>query len=383
MASDGFGFSWDWVPGATYELQIDDDPFFGSPVAIPILDEPVYSPASPLPGGAYYWRVRSILPPGIISPWSAPMNINNLEVNSAQPVEEGKSVPSPVVEVELTILWTRGEKSTRLLCLDGDNEGDSTTDYSEESWDAVHPEDWFEHGENNCTRASIAMITSKYTDSLDLSVDRLAYQLFENQGNPIWNIGQVGDPRFDLGHTEGTRTCGADGNEARTLLAWALGVDRNAIFYSQSKPSFAQIRTWIDNGQPVMRSWNGHSTVIGGYRVLDDGTEQVLIFDTKTRFTWESYNKVEVVCHYVAPASAPNVRSDEPGISTDTDDDGIHDWDELTRFHTDPNLKDSDGDGVEDKQDLREYVFRNDGTYELRNPNFDGDQFRKERDRRQ
>ena len=33
------------------------------------------------------------------------------------------------------------------------------------------------------------------------------------------------------------------------------------------------------------------------------------------------------------------------------------DWDEQNRFHTQVGAPDSDGDGVQDKQDIRAYVF--------------------------
>jgi hypothetical protein len=50
------------------------------------------------------------------------------------------------------------------------------------------------------------------------------------------------------------------------------------------------------------------------------------------------------------------------------------------RFHLDPYDPDTDGDWVNDKQDMREYVFDTDGNYDKRNSDFDGDSLRKERD---
>ena len=89
--------------------------------------------------------------------------------------------------------FMRQRKDTRLLCLDGDNEGDPATSYPEEAWDAEHPVDNpythepYTHGSKNCVRASISMIAWKYGGSL--SQDRLSYQLFENWGSPIEDIG--------------------------------------------------------------------------------------------------------------------------------------------------------------------------------------------------
>jgi len=85
--------------------------------------------------------------------------------------------------------------------------------------------------------------------------------------------------------------------------------------------------------------------------------------------------------YYVPPATAPGVRSDEAGISSDADGDGIMDWDEQNRFHTQVGAPDSDGDGVRDKQDMRAYVFNpTNNDYMLRAADYDHDGLRKELD---
>ena len=55
-------------------------------------------------------------------------------------------------------------------------------------------------------------------------------------------------------------------------------------------------------------------------------------------------------------------------------------WDEQNRFHTMPTYADSDDDWVQDKADLREYVFDTAGVYSLRSADHDGDGVRKELD---
>ncbi|MCD6290756.1 MAG: VWA domain-containing protein, partial [Anaerolineae bacterium] len=379
MGSDGFALGWALTPGAAYHLQMDDDPAFGSPVVDTILDEPRYAPDTPPPPGTYWWRVRSILGPGEASAWSTPARVTII------PVAEGDSSSSEgmraVQQTVLPITWLRQRKDSPLLCLDGDNEGNPSAPSPKETWDAVHPDAIYVHGRNNCVRASIAMIVTNYGGNL--SQDRLSYRLFENWGHPIedrWSGVGLGEPAHDLGHDTPTFVCGGDGSSARTLLAWALGVNNSAIDYHGGKPSFAQIRNWIDNGRPVMRFHSGHQTVIGGYRVLNDGTQQIRLFDPWSGLTWQNYNSLDITCYYVAPASASNVRSDEPGIWHDADGDGIMDWDEVNRFHTDPTSPDTDADWVQDKQDIREYVFDNGGHYSLRSADIDGDGLRKELD---
>ncbi len=379
MASDGFALGWAWVPGATYQLQMDNDRTFRSPEVNVTLDEPRYAPDTPPPPGTYWWRVRSILGPGKYSAWSPPARVTIISV--AEGHTTGSDALEAVQQTVLPITWLRQRKDTPLLCLDGDREGNPSAPSPKETWDSVHPDAIYVHGRNNCVRASIAMIVTNYGGSL--SQDRLAYQLFENWGNPIedrWNGAGLNDPIHDLGHDTPTFVCGSDGSSGGRLLAWALGVNLSDITYSGGKPSFNQIRNWINAGRPIMRFHNGHQTVIGGYRVLNDGTQQVRLFDPWSGTTWENYNSLNITCYYVPPASAPHVRSDEPGIWNDMDGDGIMDWDETNRFRTDPTSPDTDGDWVRDKQDIREYVFDNAGNYHLRDADFDGDHLRKEVD---
>jgi len=53
-------------------------------------------------------------------------------------------------------------------------------------------------------------------------------------------------------------------------------------------------------------------------------------------------------------SEAVNGRGDPLGAYEDTDTDGIEDWAELTHFGTDPNNGDSDGDGAGDGSEVRE-----------------------------
>lgn len=383
MGSDGFALGWPWVPGATYQLQMDDDPAFASPLVDVVLDQPRYVPATPPPAGTFWWRVRAILGPGVISAWSSPARVTVIPVVEAFAAGDEAEALTAVEQVVLPMTWLRQRKDSSLLCLDGDNEGNPAAPAPKETWDAMHPDAIYVHGRNNCVRASIAMIVTNYGGNL--SQDRLSYQLLENWGSPIENQGEVGNPHADLGHDRTTLLGGGDGSSGRTLLAWALGVNNADITYGWTKPSFATIRGWIDAGRPILRGeffagGGGHATVIGGYRTLAGGTQQVRLFDPWSAVTWQNYDNMVVSVYYTAPAAAPNVRSDEPGIWADADGDGVMDWDEQNRFYTQATSPDSDEDWVQDKQDIREYVFDNAGNYNLRAADFEGDGKRKERD---
>jgi len=372
MAADGVALGWSWAPGARYQFQMDDDPAFGSPLVDRLLDSPWYAPAEPPPAGSYWWRVRPLDPQFGAGAWSEPLRLGIL---AAPPAAALSSLPQQAV---LGITWLPQHKDTRLLCLDGCNEGAPP-------WDAPHPDGLFAHNRLGCARASIAMVATKYGGRL--SQDRLAYQLFENLGHPIQDWGDVGRPEKDLGHGLGTGACGADGSEVRTLLAWALGVDAGDIDYApeflgEAPPTFHLVSAWIREGRPLLWHYRqpSHMVVIAGFRIDGNGVEQVLVLDPWAGAQWPAYSTLSWICHYVAPSRAPDVRSDEDAISTDRDGDGIMDFDELNRFKTHDGDPDSDFDGVPDKLDMREYLFDKSGLFARVRADWEPDTLRKEID---
>ncbi|MDJ0867029.1 MAG: C39 family peptidase [Myxococcota bacterium] len=382
LAQDGFALGWWGLAGAVYRFQLSEEPGFGAPFVDLELAEPVYSPPSGPPPGAYFWRVLTILDGIGESAWSAPLPI---EVVPGGAGPESSAGPSqPVAQRILTPLtWLRQRKDTDLLCLDGDDEAPAAGN----GWDVTHPDAIYAHGRNNCVRASIAMVVTQYGG--DLSQDRIAYEYFERNGNPIRDFSggtAVGNPHADLGHDLTTIMCGNTGASGGILFAWAMGLSQSNIGYGFGKPSFAQVRAWLDADRPIMAANDpppgsvGHMRVIAGYRIQSNGTQQVRVFDPASGQTWQNYGTFPVGCRYVPPASAPSVRSDEAGIALDTDGDGITDWDEQMRFGTSPTVRDSDGDRVPDKADVREYVFDAAGRYWLRSADVDADGLRKERD---
>ena len=77
------GFAWSAVSGATsYQIQVDDDPGFGSPEIDTTTASPNYTPGSAMPAGTYYWRVRgsNICDNG---PWSAVWSLTIMTSPSA------------------------------------------------------------------------------------------------------------------------------------------------------------------------------------------------------------------------------------------------------------------------------------------------------------
>jgi len=249
-------------------------------------------------------------------------------------------------EKVLGVPWDFQHKDTRMLCLEGDPETGAS------AWDAPHLNHDI-HGWTYCARAATAMIAKYFLiqngrGSEHLSQDRISYDItsgWRSSGYP---------PDYGFKH-------GFSGHH----LGWAL----NAAIEDHTGPSFESIKTWIEAGRPMAVAWGGHYRVIDGYR--DDSSGQFVhlldpwpLSEPSENDKWVPYSNLGAGFYCgVAPASAPDVRSDEPEIWLDSDNDGIVDFDETERFDTDPTLADSDNDGVPDKQDMREYLFDRNGDY--------------------
>lgn len=362
LASTTFSVGWAPVPGAFgYRYQMDDNPDFSSPVLDTTLSEPGYIAASTITEGTYYWRVKTMFVSGE-SAWTVGVQIRSLSL----PTPFGNNLRAEqAVAAVIGVPWQLQHKDTDMLCLDGDAETGGN------AWNAAHTSRGT-HGANYCARASAAMMAAYYGGNL--SQDRITYETFKG-----------GDPEGDLGHDVALTRA-----QARAALSWALGQEVASV---EGKPTFAQIKTWVDANQPMRAIVPGHSRVLDGYlefTILGTTWQFLHILDPWDQAKWVSYDSDNILYVQVGPAgatSAPNVRSDEDvdgnGVRDtmqDSDNDGIVDFDERNRFsllHTD---NDYDDDRVPDGADIREYIFNEAGAYTRRDPDVDADLLRKERD---
>jgi len=234
-------------------------------------------------------------------------------------------------------------------------------------WDDIHTTVGCQHDNYYCVRASVSMINSYYfaDKQKHLSQDRISYYIRSSQGVEL-----------DLGHGDGFYPY-----EITDALNWSLS-GTPSDFY-EFKPTYQQVKQWIDAGRPILRANQNHVTVIDGY---DDADQSVLVIDpmsgTESPVRYSSLPISLGV--WVAPAPGSiSPRSDESTLSQDSDGDGIVDFDEINRFHTDPNAVDSDGDGVGDKEEVRCYTFLADDSFDItdqRKPDSDNDGLRAELD---
>ena len=287
-------------------------------------------------------------------------------------------------------------KDTRLLCLDGcASDLDNTDDGKHRHWDNAQPGRPVinDHGGGNCARAVISMMLSFYGKRL--SQDRIAYYMEEERasvGNAL--------PEGDLAHDKGMQYSEDTGGDETIALEWALN---EKILFIHGSPEFKDIKGWLDENRPIMIRRtnylgikdNFHISLIDAYRIKPDGKVEIHILDPLLRPEkspnqgWRKYpipvpmstDKIQIIEGvWVGPVSAPDAREDEKSIWTDSDGDGVMDFDEQNRFYTGVFDPDSDDDGVNDKNDIREYIFNTQNEYAKKDADLDKDGLRKELD---
>ena len=99
--------------------------------------------------------------------------------------------------------------------------------------------------------------------------------------------------------------------------------------------------------------------VIDAYRKRIDGQIEIRLLNTDNngRIGWRLLSKQEFEGFWIPDVTDGNVRMTDPRVHTDSDEDGMMDYDEIVRFHTNPNLVDSDGDGIGDKTEILSYTL--------------------------
>jgi hypothetical protein len=203
------------------------------------------------------------------------------------------------------------------------------------AWDIPH-ENRSSQDSDRCIKAAVSTIASYYGGHL--SQDRIAYYVYHevlNWTSPEDDLGNPSEGIVDLNIVD--------------LLNWALsGAIVNRIM---GKPDFSSIEYWIDSGIPIVRDAGGDShliTIIDGY---DTNGQMVYVIDPLTgNETMVPYDSLNIFVAWIVYGDHITARSDEPTIWTDSDGDGVVDFDEINRFHTDPYNNDTYGLGLNDKR---------------------------------
>ena len=394
----------EWAESVTF--QIASDAAF-TDIVIEQMVEGTSPYIDDIPSGTYFWHVRGERTDGTSGEWSPSQEFTRLEFDlddivsspgqqSAAPSQEGAllaskggGTPTPQFGdwsiIGLGHLYQ--QKDTDMLCLDGEGM------HGDYAWDVAHPKGamYGRHNPKYCVRACLAMVAGQFGNVL--SQDRISYHIFEEMGttsSSAVKAGHIGDPYMDLGHGRG-----AYDDDAAKTVDWIYGVaigtsqwlSNSTTIFEDPTPAKDSIREIIDANRPVMFFQNHHARIIDGYMLVTINMIEhqfVHIVDPwytgPTIGSWENFQPVSDASFVFPPTNATPQRVDEPELAMDSDADGIVDFDETNRFHTDPNNVDSDVDGVYDKEDMLGYLFTPEGAYEPRERDIDSDGVAKELD---
>jgi hypothetical protein len=325
-----FELSWYPAPGAVeYRVQVSNQDTFGDLLVDETTNEPAWTVE--LQTGTYFWRVQAIAGNGALAEFSPVQKI------AVDPGFSSLHSASPQRQTTLGVPLIGQRKDTQMLVLESKNET------GEHAWDVAHPElDRADPADNmNCALASIAMINAFYGGNL--SQDRIGFEVLQ---------GTLPGPEWDLMYGRGLHR-----HETTEALEFAL--EGTSIFHPEPETLdalWADIQFGIDARAPILAAQKpGHAIVITGY-YEDASTRYVMINDP----WWGAYavdiTAIEWKYYWLtSPDSIPTLN--DPEIGMDSDGDGIVDFDEINRFGTNPNDRDTDKDNLEDKDDLRASIY--------------------------
>lgn len=361
------GLTWYPAPGATgYRVQVAADQAFATIVR----DEAVDRPRLTLDGmhaGSYFWRVQATGADGLVAAFTTPVTfevvLDSADATTAFALTHAATdvilaAAEPDATRRLTVPLLDQHKDTRMLLLER-NARDVP-----HAWDEDHATlDVDDPSDNmNCVLASVAMISAFACPTCFMSQDRIGYEVFKDK---------LPGPERDLNYGDGTPWA-----KIQVALDFALVTARSG-FQHEDVPDriWAAARAQIDAGKPllVVRPNGGggaHATVVTGYRVAAGQRTLYANDPWNGLVTYSIANSAAAdpaAWWRLYPISGPLLgRQQELSVVEDTDEDGVVDFDETERFHTDPDNGDSDDDGVGDKEDILSSVFDDSYGYAVR-----------------
>jgi len=333
--------SWYPAPGASqYQVQVATDPSFSSPLIDQTMTDPGLTIPT-LPLGDYLWRVQALTAGGGKADYS-PISAFSL----IQPTTSAGHLADPpgaLGRAPLGVRWISQHKDTRMLELEQNREtGAHAWDVDHKALDTTDPAD-----NMNCALASVAMVAQFYGGKL--SQDRIGFEIFKNNANgPEWDL------NYGLGMSD---------NQLTKAITFALGAAPTFRPRAATAATmWNDVKKEIDAGRPVIASTPTHAFVITGY--TQTATKQLFTINDpwigpyNVNFNNPTGSNLGNIfdAYWLLPTSV-TAKSDEPEISKDSDGDGVVDFDETQRFHTNPFDADTDHDQVKDKADIRASIF--------------------------
>jgi hypothetical protein len=326
--------TWYAVPGADrYQVQIARDEAFTDLVMDAITTAPMKN-TNPLVEGTYFWRVQASNANGSTSIFSP---VHSFEVIPNEGSTAAENTPK---SVKLEVIPVFQQKDSPMLLLEAGQENGA------HAWNKAHqgyaPDDPADSA--NSVLASIIMLNHYYGGNM--TQDRLGYEIYKDR---------FPGPEMDLAYGSGPTMV-----EIQQMLTYALGEPKkewhtsNQVAQTSFDDFIQVVLESIDSGNPVIALVPGHSLVISGYET-SSGNTRLLVNDPAVGSYTVTASSVNWT--HAFSVSEPQIAGLEDSLLIDSDRDGILDFDESERFHTDPYTSDSDEDGIPDGAEVRASVF--------------------------
>lgn len=358
-----------------YNLQVDDDPTFSSPEIDQVFTPPSLAnkPAasgSGLSPGIYHWRVR-VKPPGqpyldeaavwtfLITSEAEPSLAGNVHLAASGFLLHGVGLRIQHRDSQLVCIWDQnafgGGAPSNQNGLG--RPGCDPFRFAGQAWDAAHAQTAAHVGACGhcafyCARGCTQMLNHFYGGNL--FQDRISYHI---------RNGDLPGPEGDLGHDRGFSDA-----EVTTAVTWALqlggGVTYNPYF-GAAKATFAQFKARLANG-PMICGVPNHVVVCDGWWEIPAGFSTIRMVHIQdpwpgSRSGWFMFDNwvARNDATWALPAGAKAGRNNEAAVTTDTDGDGLMDFDEqnprpFCSLAADPDTED---DEVRDKREVEAYTF--------------------------
>ncbi len=330
-------FNWFPLPGIdAYRVEIASEATFSNLHTQELVNTPPLD-LSGLAQGEHHWRVEA-LREGVSSGFSA---VHLLTIDGAGLERSPAGNDLTVVNEDVPFLPPL--KDSRMLLLEKDAPSGSTY-----AWDSPYPGAEETNGRitSNSVLASVAMVNAGIGGIA--SQDRLGFEVFE---------GRVAGPERDLSYGDMLTD-----DQALAVMGFAFG-GVEGLCSTEIDEIWAFVTAVIDMELPLVAAVDETAIALNGYRItIENGpgpdiVEQFfLIKDPFVGSYQMPLDLSDVSCAWRPPESAIGFFQ-EAELESDSDGDGIVDFDEVRRFHTDPMHTDSDRDGLDDKQDLAESIF--------------------------
>lgn len=218
------------------------------------------------------------------------------------------------------------------------------------SWDRPNLEatSYEPHENSRCWAVAIEVMNHYYGGNL--TQDEIVYRAKFKKNDPLLS------PFYrDAGVMKIDSATGALVGSTSETLKWALRV--KSLNYQEGAPSYATVKNAIDHKKLVFIGVHEHNMVIYGY--AGDASDYAFYYafiDNDGNVGNSLFYDKPILEYAIPDVVYGNVEMSDIRVHRDSDNDGITDFEEEERFHTNPLLVDSDNDGIEDKREIYNYT---------------------------